>query len=334
MSWVRLKEYRELNPSEYVDWNEGADVPPGRKLVFISHRWIAPEHPDPTGEQLRDLQQRLNLLLDQDKDLEASAVFYDYCSMPQRPRTPQEDVLFYGDIASLRALSLLAYKIIILSEGYSDYKNRAWCFFEAMISQNNVHFFDDQTHIKHDLYFLDFLMSTDYQQVTSYDFSYKVNMSEAQIIAAVFQHLNACKVTHVEVSPLIKRQLIAHFNGRRLSSFGRLVTAVNKYFDVVFALMIELPGGRDVVDCKPFFEESEGIRLRDTDTNSLLLLLVEKREPSVFVLPRAKVQELRKSVRVVCTLYSDCQCREFMTTSNSLRPFRRTRIGRVMLCDR
>src|SRR6266446_3971888 len=285
ISWTILKEYRELHPSEYFEWSEDVEILPA-KTLFVSHRWITPEHPDPEGIQLRELQERLKLLAEQDKSHIHSVVFYDYSSMLQRPWTAEEDGVFYRDVASLRALILLANKVFILSEGYRDYKNRAWCFLEAIASEANLFFFDDQADIKDDLNFLGFLLS-DILQITSFDFSYKPHGGEAQIITAVFQHLNACKVTHADDFALIKQQMLAHFNTRRLSSFGRLITALNKYFDVTFAL--GTLDGDDPILCKPFFAEPEWTRLPIPEVTSIVKA---SRPGGLFALPQTKYEEL------------------------------------------
>ncbi len=80
-SWTSLKEYRALKSTEYVDWRAEAKVSAPNKVVFVSHRWITPEHPDPHGAQLDELQQRLNMLKEKDRTFEAAVLFYDYSSM-------------------------------------------------------------------------------------------------------------------------------------------------------------------------------------------------------------------------------------------------------------
>jgi hypothetical protein len=287
-SWTRFKECRALDPSEYVDWQEGGGaVAP--KLVFVSHRWITTEHPDPDGNQLRELQRRLGDLVGQDAGFANAIIFYDYSSMLQRPRTVDEDRVFYRDIGRLRELSRAADKVVILSEGYSDYKNRGWCFFEAIVSEDNVHFFDDQGHIKDDLSFLTSLLTEKIQQGTSYDLSYKLKAEEAEVVVAICQHLQGCRVTHAEDAPLIKQQVIAHFNSRRLTSCSRLVTALCKYFDVEFAM---LPSrGDESTVYKPFFQESGWSRLPSLGPPDFLSGLMGLRQSlSLFALP-AEVYE-------------------------------------------
>jgi len=259
MSWTTLKEYREMNPLDYVETDSNGKTQWSGRLVFISHRWVSPEHPDPTGEQLREIQRRIGALPDQDASQADAILFYDYCSMLQRPRTSSENIIFYRDIDALATLLHSASIAIILSEGYADYKNRAWCFFEAIASEGRIHFFDDQAHIRVDLEFLGSLLYEG-MQITSYDFSYKTNLMEAEIIVATLQHLNNCRVTHAEDFPRIKTQMIRFFNERRLTPFGRLVTAIGKYFDITFAVWPDRDRG-EALCCTPYFEEPEWDRL-------------------------------------------------------------------------
>ena len=293
MSWTTLKEYREMNPLEYIEWDNSGPVPCPGILIFISHRWITPTSPVPTGEQLREIQSRVDMLPSQEMSRADSVVFYDYCSMLQRPRTAHEDAIFYRDIDSLTTLLRSADMVIILSEGYTDYKNRAWCFFEAIASESRVRFFDDQAHIRRDLEFLDALMCNDIPQGTSYDFSYKADTIETEILIAALQHLSACKVTHPEDLPRIKSQMIRFFNDRRLTSFGKLVTAICKYFDVVFAVL-PARGGGEAIPCRPFFEEPEWDRLPAIECPTLM-----NGHPggsSLFALPAIQAREISRQL--------------------------------------
>jgi hypothetical protein len=154
-------------------------------------------HPDPNCRQLRELQRRLGLLLEAEEDRREYLIFFDYCAFPQYPRTQAEDLIFLNDIALLRACFRNADHVIILSEGYAEYKDRAWCFLEAIVSETRLHFFDDQEHIRADLAFLNYLLDEG-PQLTSFDFGYKVHLNEAEIITATFQHLASCSATHYE----------------------------------------------------------------------------------------------------------------------------------------
>lgn len=62
-------------------------------VVAISHCWLSLGHPDPDGQQLRDLGSALELLF-ADTPLEDAAVFFDWCSLHQQPRSEAETASF------------------------------------------------------------------------------------------------------------------------------------------------------------------------------------------------------------------------------------------------
>lgn len=284
MSWAALRRCQELDSSDYVEWSAGEKQEQSQKLICISHRWIASDHPDPEGEQLRELQQRLDTLITQDQTLENALIFYDYCSMYQRPRTANEEAIFRQDIESLNTLFISANKVMVLSEGYSDYKYRSWCFLEAVVSSKLIHYFEDQARIKDDLDFLGNLLSEDIKQFTSYDMEYKSNPREAELIVAAFQHLASCKATHADDLSLIKQLMVEHFNNRRLTPFGKLVTALNKYFDVSF-ILLPAGGKSDAIACKPYFDAPDWSRLPPLEPDVLEFIARMEPQPSLFAHP-------------------------------------------------
>ncbi|MFF3243313.1 hypothetical protein ACFYWY_06140 [Streptomyces sp. NPDC002870] len=83
-------------------------------VVFISHRWEAEEHPDPSGDQLIRLQALQNCW-----------VIYDYSSFPQLPRSNQEEAEFEQ---ILRSMDELIQNVVILDS--PDYLTRGWCVYE------------------------------------------------------------------------------------------------------------------------------------------------------------------------------------------------------------
>jgi hypothetical protein len=273
---------------EQIRRRPNKDVASSAKLVFVSHRWITPEHPDPDGTQLRELQRRLKTLSEGDKSFRDALVFYDYSSMLQRPRTAQEDALFHRDLDALRRLSQQADKVLILSEGYVDYKNRGWCFFEFIVAKRKtVHLFDDQGHIREDIGFLSGLMAEPSDLgvrgiVTSEKLDYKVNFREMEVIALAFQHLGVCRTTHAEDLPMLRLQLARHFNSREMTAFGRLVTAIAKFFDISFVVASGAGHSSGPVVCRPFFGQSQWQRLP----------VPGRQELSKFVVPKGKFQEL------------------------------------------
>lgn len=289
LSWSHLKESRRLDPTEYVDITSQEGVPPPYRLVFVSHRWITGKHPDPDGTQFAELQRRLNDLPVQDSPQAPLLVFFDFASLPQRPRNAEEETSFYRDLASLESLSRLADYFIILSEGYRDYLNRAWCFFEAITARDNVHLFADQEQIRQDLAWREYLMVEDIQQITSYDLGYKLDASETEIIVAAFQHLHACRVTQSEDAALIKEQLITHYNKRRLTSFGKLVVGIHKFFEVEFGMM-PVGGMGEVFVGIPFLEQPDWVRLPCLETHARIM--GGRPGPSLFALPPETMEDI------------------------------------------
>lgn len=252
MSWTRMKRFQELTASDFRTWHPDERRP----LICVSHRWITKGHPDPDGLQLRELQQRLRGLLNEDPRLAECGVFYDYWSMPQKPCTPEENETLQQEINRLAELFSAADRVIILSEGYTDYRSRAWCFFEAVASitatldyqerpQSNVYFFPDQESIVSDLAFLHTTMFQTMlgHQVkfrTSHDMRYKPDMKGAEVIAAVFHYLLSCRTTDPADHPLIRRQLVAAMNrSQSVTPYGRLLLGINKYFDTAYCVFTE-----------------------------------------------------------------------------------------------
>ncbi len=228
--------------------------------MFVSHRWITPEHPDPAGAQLRELRRRLAVLAARNPSFAEALVFYDYCSIVQKPHTAAERADFERDLRSLVALCRSAAKVLVLSEGYAAYKYRAWCFLELVISEQNVYLFDDQEQIAAELAFRDTLRWEDRDTnfvVDSYFFRYKVDRLEVEPIVASFQHFALCRATDKQDIPLIKAELVRHFNTRTMTPFAQLVTAIAKFFDIEFVL------GADsgFVPCQPYFDEEQWVRL-------------------------------------------------------------------------
>jgi hypothetical protein len=85
-------------------------------VLFISHRWQSPDHPDPAGEQLRKL-----------RTLRHCFLIYDYASFPQPPLLPEQA----EDLALiLSGMDDLIHKVIVLRS--DDYVDRGWCLYEYL----------------------------------------------------------------------------------------------------------------------------------------------------------------------------------------------------------
>jgi hypothetical protein len=62
----------------------------------------------------------------------------DFCALPQKPRTPDEEEVFARDLAEFQ--TLFGRHAIILGEGSEDYGTRGWCMLELMQAavQNSI----------------------------------------------------------------------------------------------------------------------------------------------------------------------------------------------------
>jgi hypothetical protein len=102
--------------------------------------------------------------------------------------------------------------------------------------------------------------------------------------------LKTCRLTHAEDFPQIKEQMVAYLNKRRMTSFGRLVVALNKYFDVSFAIV--LPGENRDVRCRPYFDVPNWERLPKLSGD---VFMGDADKPSsVFALPGEQVAALQE----------------------------------------
>ena len=108
-SWVPHQDLRDAG--KVVEMT--ADMLKEKDVIFVSHQWVAFNHPDPGGEQLRALQNTLTNLLNGKHNVESNStlntvygtldrftpemwkarlpemfVWFDYSTAPSAPRTP------------------------------------------------------------------------------------------------------------------------------------------------------------------------------------------------------------------------------------------------------
>jgi hypothetical protein len=110
---------RVLHAYEILDVKRLLDGYYEQPVLFVSHRWGSPEHPDPEGRQLERL-----------KKLERCFVVYDYTSFPQKAASPEDDAK--GLDAILRHMNDLVSNVVILAS--PDYLERGWCMYEYIAS--------------------------------------------------------------------------------------------------------------------------------------------------------------------------------------------------------
>jgi len=96
--------------------------------IAVSHRWLSPDHPDPDGDQYREL-----LALSESLGLHDNQAFLiDYCSLPQQPRSVEDAAWFRENLPGFQ--TQFKYVTLVLNVGSADYSTRAWCMFELMLA--------------------------------------------------------------------------------------------------------------------------------------------------------------------------------------------------------
>lgn len=108
-------------------------------IVAVSYCWLTREHPDPKGRQLSTLGFALNQLL-ASTPLEDAAIFLDWCSLYQQPRSETEEISF---IRALQYVHLWyahqGTRVWALSQVPADvelqaaYEERGWPCFERAL---------------------------------------------------------------------------------------------------------------------------------------------------------------------------------------------------------
>lgn len=96
--------------------------------IAVSHRWLSPDHPDQDGEQYRELLTLSEILGLHDNQ----AFLIDYCSLPQKPRTPDEAERFREQLPGFQRQ--FKYVTLVLNTGSAGYATRAWCMLELMLA--------------------------------------------------------------------------------------------------------------------------------------------------------------------------------------------------------
>lgn len=96
--------------------------------IAVSHRWLRSDHPDPDRLHYRELMalcERLRLH-------DTQALLLDYCSLPQHPRSPDEEASFRKHLPGFQAR--FKHVVLVLNTGSRDYATRAWCMLELMLA--------------------------------------------------------------------------------------------------------------------------------------------------------------------------------------------------------
>eukprot|EP00929_Paragymnodinium_shiwhaense_P069670 TRINITY_DN3513_c1_g1_i1.p1 TRINITY_DN3513_c1_g1~~TRINITY_DN3513_c1_g1_i1.p1 ORF type:complete len:737 (-),score=166.51 TRINITY_DN3513_c1_g1_i1:459-2669(-) len=151
---VQLPRRQEL-PAEAVwdlgDLQEVADALAERMpslqclpIVVVSYCWLKKEHPDPENEQMQLLCSNLELLHERFSSVDRfdSAVFIDYCSLYQLPRSPSEEDAFLKCLSTINIWYahqqtikwLFTAPTSYTSVWCREYSQRGWPTFERCIA--------------------------------------------------------------------------------------------------------------------------------------------------------------------------------------------------------
>jgi hypothetical protein len=91
--------------------------------IAVSHRWLSETHPDPNRIHVQELFR----LCEEMKILDCQTFFIDYCSLPQLPRSLEEEAIFHDQLPKTNRYYQKS--TIILTNEVDDYETRAWCNF-------------------------------------------------------------------------------------------------------------------------------------------------------------------------------------------------------------
>jgi len=139
-----LGKRQQLPPEAF--WNyKDVFTPNGkfaRTVIAVSHAWLTEFHPDPDGRNLQLIGKCLSFLIPVYGDL---AVYWDWCSIYQEPRSVEENASFEQALynSHLWWIHSRVLKLLVTSEpegsGTTPYHERGWPNFEREVSFMNTH---------------------------------------------------------------------------------------------------------------------------------------------------------------------------------------------------
>ena len=75
-----------------------------RHVLALTYGWLSPGNPDPTGKRFEAVQRALRWLHTNGLLPKTAGLFWDFGSLPQKPRTPTEDATFKAGLAVMANL--------------------------------------------------------------------------------------------------------------------------------------------------------------------------------------------------------------------------------------
>jgi len=119
-----------------------AHDPDQRRRLFITHRWDHRAHPDPTGWQLQAIRELGTHYSFEDG---RPCFWFDYMSLPQKPRLGEERRIFARGLKKIRRTVGDCENITLVSragssneEDLSATLERGWIVFELLIARSNL----------------------------------------------------------------------------------------------------------------------------------------------------------------------------------------------------
>merc|ERR1712216_1067852 len=110
------------------------------KFAVISHGWLARGHPDPFAQRRPDVRAIVILA-----ERFFEAIFWDYLSLLQRPRTDAEEDHFRISLSSMHVVfscsKWAVYRLLTIpdsSTNITPYLARGWCFFESGVNNTGA----------------------------------------------------------------------------------------------------------------------------------------------------------------------------------------------------
>lgn len=127
-----LPRLQDLPPDALVFPDEMSEA------YFVSHRWLANDHPDRSGEQIAVALSRTWAynLMSPNARARRAGIWYDYMCLPQEPRSPEEQARIAELLPYVFLLPAISHPLVVLSRDM-QLASRAWCVAEALAALLN-----------------------------------------------------------------------------------------------------------------------------------------------------------------------------------------------------
>eukprot|EP00929_Paragymnodinium_shiwhaense_P025778 TRINITY_DN15517_c0_g1_i1.p1 TRINITY_DN15517_c0_g1~~TRINITY_DN15517_c0_g1_i1.p1 ORF type:complete len:653 (-),score=123.95 TRINITY_DN15517_c0_g1_i1:112-2070(-) len=194
------------------------DKPWSAPIVCVSQCWAAEEHPDPDGQQTR---QSIVPVLDKFAKLHGrTAVFIDYCSLPQAPRSVDEQARYEAaleDSPLWFAHSLTTVWLqMCVPDGSQPFSGHAWQWFTRSIGL--LQFAESR------VFDIGLLSAQDSRCCDYYDMELKCRVqAEPPVVPEAFSETLSCLRSHSDAERDVLARKYADVFGEMVASKERLI---------------------------------------------------------------------------------------------------------------